>query len=122
MMMTEKIVRTFKLMRREDETGVSGKGHVADGAIFPDGITVLVWRTEISSIGVYQSLEDCRRIHGHGEKTIILPTAPSMTSHVNAWEEGNALAEQIRARAERIRVGIEAFRSQNLAEEKKERG
>jgi hypothetical protein len=112
--MSDEIVRTFKLMRREDETGVSGKGHVADGAIFPDGTTILVWRTEISSVGVYRSLDDCRRIHGHGGKTIILPTAPSMTSHVNAWAESNALAE-------RIRTGVEMLRSQDSTEKEEER-
>lgn len=92
--MSDEIVRTFKLVRREDETGVSGTGHVADGAIFPDGTTILVWRTEISSVGVYRSLEDCRRIHGHGGKTIILPTAPSMAKHIAAWEESNAKEEE----------------------------
>ena len=61
--------RRFVLRRNEDISGVSGTGHVADGVLFPDGTTVIRWRTKHRSTTVYESLGDCIRIHGHGGAT-----------------------------------------------------
>lgn len=63
----------FFLLRREDETGVSGTGRVADGVIFEDGTVVLRWRTANTSTAVYDSIEKVKAVHGHGGKTIIVP-------------------------------------------------
>ena len=59
----------FELHRREDETGISGVGHVADGVEFEDGTCVLHWRTEHRSTAVYASFKDLLAIHGHDGKT-----------------------------------------------------
>lgn len=61
--------RRFLLRRIEDETGVSGTGHIADGVVFPDGTAVLRWRTGTASTAVYASTADVETIHGHGGKT-----------------------------------------------------
>jgi len=63
--------RVFQLVRAEDVSGVSGTGVVADGVVFPDGVTVLRWRTAGGSTAVYGSVEDVERIHGHDGKTIL---------------------------------------------------
>lgn len=64
-------MRMFKLIRHEDETGVSGAGYVAQGVEFDDGSVAMRWRTETSSTAVYAKIEDVEVIHGHGGKTEI---------------------------------------------------
>ena len=61
----------FHLHRREDESGISGTGIVAEGVCFSDGRCVLRWLTELSSIGIYASIDDVEAIHGHKGKTIV---------------------------------------------------
>jgi len=67
----ENYVRSFLLVRDEDETGVSGTGVVAWGALFPDGRAVMRWCTDTASTAVYDSIADVETIHGHGGKTHI---------------------------------------------------
>ena len=64
--------RLFWLDRVEDESGVSGTGHVAQGVVFFDGVVALRWMTEYRSSAIYASLDDVERIHGHGGKTRIV--------------------------------------------------
>lgn len=61
--------RRFMVIRRVDETGVSGTGHVADGIEFDDGTVCVRWRTEHRSTIVFESLAAAEAIHGHGGKT-----------------------------------------------------
>jgi hypothetical protein len=67
------MTRLFRIIRDHDESGVSGTGHVADGAVFSTGATVINWLPEnaagVSSIVIYHSLPDAERVHGHGGKT-----------------------------------------------------
>jgi hypothetical protein len=65
-------MRRFHLIRYEDETGVSGTGHIADGCVFDDGTAVLRWRTRHSSTAVYQSIAHVELIHGHNGATRIV--------------------------------------------------
>lgn len=64
--------RRFILMRKEDVSGTSGTGRVADGVEFRDGVAVLRWNTETSSTAVYESVEDMITIHGHNGATFIV--------------------------------------------------
>ena len=54
----------FRLVRVVDETGVSGVGHVADGAQFQDGTCVLRWRGVHASTAFYTSVEDLQKVWG----------------------------------------------------------
>jgi hypothetical protein len=65
-------MRTFKLLRLIDESGVSGVGYVAQGVEFDNGQCALYWVTEPSSMGIYQSIEDLTSIHGHSGKTEVV--------------------------------------------------
>lgn len=59
-------IRTFEVVRQEDETGVSGTGVVAEGTIFSDGICVLRWTAPSSpshSTAVFNSFSDFLMIH-----------------------------------------------------------
>ncbi len=62
-------MKPFVLNRREDDTGISGTGIVAWGVVFPNKKVVLTWNTSPTSVAVYDNLEDCIDIHGHGGKT-----------------------------------------------------
>jgi hypothetical protein len=65
-------VRTFRLLRLEDESGVSGTGFVAEGAVFSNGWVVLVWPTGTPSLNFYESIEAVNAVHGHGGLTRIV--------------------------------------------------
>lgn len=78
----DKRLRRFKLVRVEDESGVSGTGTVAVGVQFPDGAVAFEWLNEQNeSIDATQNgltlkqapdgIEDTIEIHGHGGKTKI---------------------------------------------------
>jgi hypothetical protein len=65
--------RRFVLMRHQDVTGVSGRGKVAWGIVFPDGVVVTRWCvTETRQTCVWASLADVEKIHGHDGKTHIV--------------------------------------------------
>jgi hypothetical protein len=61
----------FRLVRDEDESGVSGTGHVADGVEFHNGKCAVSWRTEHTTITIYEDIQTVEAIHGHGGKTRI---------------------------------------------------
>lgn len=64
-------MQTFDLYRTEDVNGNSGEGIVATGVILPSGKTVLEWQTKVTSVGVYESIDDVRKLHGHEGRTIV---------------------------------------------------
>lgn len=65
-------MRRFYLDRREDETGISGTGRVAEGIQFSDGTCVLCWMSGVSSTSVYRSISDVVTVHGHEGKTVVV--------------------------------------------------
>lgn len=58
-------MRRFHLQRREDVTGVSGTGRVAEGVEFTDGTAAMRWLSEFRSTAVYASVDELRSIHLH---------------------------------------------------------
>jgi hypothetical protein len=58
-------MRRFVLFRKQDVTGVSGTGVIAEGTVFTDGLSVIHWLREPHAMGVYQSLRDVIDVHGH---------------------------------------------------------
>lgn len=68
----QKIRQHFYLKRNEDESGVSGTGIVAIGAVLPDGQCVLQWLTFTSSIAIYKNIDAVIDIHGHHGKTQVI--------------------------------------------------
>ena len=65
-------MRRFVLERKEDVTGISGTGIVAEGCLFDNGKVSLSWLTEVTSVCVYDSLADVEAIHGHQGSTVIV--------------------------------------------------
>lgn len=66
----------FHLKRIEDESGVSGTGIVAEGVEFSNGKCVLNWRTQHSSVAIYDSIQTPEAIHGHNGKTLVVREVP----------------------------------------------
>lgn len=78
-------MRKFNLNRVEDETGISGTGIVTEGYQWDDGICVMKWLTEISSVAVYASIEDVVTIHGHNGRTVVVWAGDVARSNAPSW-------------------------------------
>jgi len=68
--------KTFRLICGEDETGVSGTGHVATGHVWPDGSVSLKWHTNgstLANISHYPGVSNMLSVHGH--KSTVWPYA-----------------------------------------------
>jgi hypothetical protein len=64
-------MKTFYLYRKEDVSGVSGTGYVAEGVIFADGKVALSWLVDPGSINIYENIKECVEVHGHDGATIL---------------------------------------------------
>lgn len=65
-------MRRFHLHRLDDETGISGKGIVAEGVQFTDGTVAIRWLSSIPSTALHDTIERVIRIHGHNGKTCVI--------------------------------------------------
>jgi hypothetical protein len=59
----------FFLLRHEDVSGTSGTGVVAYGVVLPSGKAVMEWNSRWQTITIFDSLQQVRRLHGHGGRT-----------------------------------------------------
>lgn len=55
--------RIFTMVRKKDESGVSGRGRVLDGVVFKNGKTVINWRSANPSLTIFDSFEEFEQIH-----------------------------------------------------------
>lgn len=73
--MNQPQVRTFKLVRHEDVSGVSGLGVVAVGAQFPTGRCITEWlpgKFAVRSFNIYLSIQEIEQINGHDGRTVVV--------------------------------------------------
>lgn len=70
-------MRTYVLVGDEDVSGVSGVGVVAEVVEFSSGKVAIAWQIPYFAIEVHDTIESVRRIHGHGGKTRLVPSASS---------------------------------------------
>lgn len=92
--MQEEIMEGFKefyLLRKEDETGISGTGIVARGVIFPSGKAVLEWQTFHTSMAIYSNVSDVEAIHGHNGKTLLIMGSPADASKKGRRKKNEAV-------------------------------
>ena len=66
----------FTVIRKADESGVSGIGRVLDGVLWHNGKVTVCWRTDVdasmhghSSIGIYDSWNAFAHIHINSHPT-----------------------------------------------------
>lgn len=64
-------MKTFKMIRVHDESGISGTGHILDGVVFHTGQVVVCWRAKHghSNIGIYKDWEDFEFVHINSHPT-----------------------------------------------------
>lgn len=99
-------------LRSVDETGMSGKGFVAQVAVFEDSSAVMRWIKSRNAAGVqssvfYESVSDLIHVHGHGKKEvgILVPVLfPGMVIRIHSMEGFGGLAEVILQEPQRVRV------------------
>lgn len=65
-------MKNFFLVRKQDVSGVSGTGIVAEGVEFHDGQCVLSWFGRHHTIEVCPKLADVLAIHGHNGTTEVV--------------------------------------------------
>ena len=65
-------MKVFYLQRKEDESGVSGTGRIAQGIVFDNGKVALTWLSDHPSVTVYDNVGEVRAIHGHEGKTELI--------------------------------------------------
>ena len=82
-------MRRFHFERREDASGVSGCGKVAEGIVFSDGRVAIEWLSSCPSTNIYNSLEDVDRIHGHEGRTQIVFDDPDEPKKEETNKDGN---------------------------------
>jgi hypothetical protein len=66
-----KIAKIFVLDRKEDNTGNSGTGIIADGIEFPCGKVVVCWRGPKSSVVIWNNIDEMRDISCTPSKIMI---------------------------------------------------
>lgn len=81
--LTASQVKTFKLVRNEDETGISGTGVVAEGVEFSNGMCAMTWLTSMHSVAVYPNVRQLEAIHGHNGRTLVVFDQPNLQGHVS---------------------------------------
>ncbi len=64
-------MRTFKLNRSKDVSGVSGTGEVAEGVEFDNGKVVICWISKHHTIAIFDNLHELEAIHGHEGSTTV---------------------------------------------------
>ena len=77
-MNTQTRMRRFVLSRREDVSGVSETGIVAEGVVFSTGQATLCWLSHLNTVGLYHSIDVVQEVHGHGGCTIVEFLDPPM--------------------------------------------
>lgn len=65
-------MKTFKLSRETDLSGISGTGLVGEGVIFSDGRVAMRWLTETATTVLFDCIEHVEKIHGHGGFTKVV--------------------------------------------------
>jgi len=65
-------MKTFKLVRKEDISGVSGCGDIAEGVQWDDGQVTICWLSKYHSIAIFDNILCLEKIHGHEGSTEII--------------------------------------------------
>lgn len=69
-MKTVSNIKTFRLVRDADESGISGTGVVAEGVEFTGGAVVITWFSHFPAFNVYPGgMKTVEGLHGHNGKT-----------------------------------------------------
>lgn len=81
--------KIFTVIRHNDESGVSGRGRVLDGILFPCGKVVVCWRVQYQSIAIYESFSAFKAIHIDSHPTNHTEIIWSPTFNYQPTEQNN---------------------------------
>lgn len=92
-------MRTFHLCRKEDVSGMSGTGRVAQVAEFDDGVVVVHWGADrnasgIASTEIFNSIGDLLKVHGHQGRTVLEPLCSEEGDYKALREELATIEEE----------------------------
>ena len=65
-------IKVGHIFRREDESGISGTGRVAEWVEYSDGEVVVHWLSHTPSTNHYRNMKQVDAVHGHSGKTEIV--------------------------------------------------
>ena len=65
------MARTFRLIRTEDISGISGTGVVAEGCEWENGKVTVCWLGTYGTIEQADNLHQIEKLHGHGGRTYV---------------------------------------------------
>ena len=63
--------RRFRLVRKEDVSGVSGTGVIAEGVEWTNGMVTVSWLGTYASIETVLNIHTIEAIHGHHGRTTV---------------------------------------------------
>lgn len=64
-------MRLFVLRRKEDSTGTSGVGVVAEGVEFSNGSVSLHWLSQLEALSYYANISVVEKLHSHDGRTVL---------------------------------------------------
>lgn len=64
--------KRFYLERKEDVSGLSGTGIVAEGIEFINGLVAMSWLSAHPGINIYPSIRQIEELHGHQGRTVVV--------------------------------------------------
>jgi hypothetical protein len=90
------MIRRFYLERKEDPTGMSGVGRVAEGVEFENGMVAWSWLSPNATVTISNSITQVEKLHSHNGKD---PTKIVWVDdlHENIEEKAKDLKEKKRA-------------------------
>lgn len=107
-------MKLYALVKGEDETGVSGTGHIAWAVEFPHGLVAVTFRDAAlpSGPGVrsgywFQSIDDAILFYRHEGRTRFVPLSVErwdMASPAQEWTEGRTRVEALSVVKQRERA------------------
>ncbi len=65
-------MKTFYLLRKEDVSGTSGTGVVAEGAIFDNGMVAMTWLSQFPTVTMFPNVKTVMQIHSHEGRTVMV--------------------------------------------------
>jgi hypothetical protein len=64
--------KRFYLERKEDVSGLSGTGIVAEGIEFINGLIAMSWLSPHPCVIIYPSIRQIEELHGHQGRTVVI--------------------------------------------------
>lgn len=117
-------MRRFYLYRKEDATGMSGTGRVAEGCEFENGFVAWTWLSPLSSMTISPSISVVEKLHTHnGKHDTRIVWVDDM--HEDVEEKAQELKQkkkELEEKLEELDEKLEEVKSDDLTETRDEKG